>query len=245
MLVEELRDSHYFAEALGHVCIEEPRGVALAAERQLERRVGKGYLWSAPAEDWTEEDMCDFIEVFHDLAARPVRGEYHDADCEWHPTTYSPAVGRAVYRWRVNRALVRTAFGYMCALDGEDVGRMVAVVAEPFGSLTAEALASTTDAHDEVAHAIALFRDRTATPQAQRSAIIALVRILENNRGLLKKELLRADENDLFKIANTFNLRHKNQSQQGDYRQEFLEWLFYTYLATIQLTTRLRRSQEE
>ena len=64
-------------------------------------------------------------------------------------------------------------------------------------------------------------------------------------RGLLKKELLSGDENDLFKIANTFNLRHKNPSQQGDYRQEFLEWLFYTYLATIQLTTRLRRSQEE
>ena len=71
MLVDELHDGHYFAKALGRVCSEGPRGVAPAAERQLERRVGKGYLWSAAAEDWTEEDLCDFIEVFHDVGGSP------------------------------------------------------------------------------------------------------------------------------------------------------------------------------
>lgn len=243
MLVEELHDAHYFAEALGTICVEGRERVAQAAKRQLERRVGKGYLLQAPADDWTEEDLCDFIEVFHDLAARPVRGKYHEPGCEWHPTTFSPAVGRAVYRWRVNRVLVPTTFRYTCALDGEDVGRMVVAVAEPFASLVDEALVSPSDARGEVAHAIALFRDRTATPEDYRSAILSLARILESNRDLLKAELLSADENDLFLIANKFDLRHKNRTQQGDYRQDFLEWLFYWYLATIQLTEKLRPSQ--
>lgn len=245
MLIEELCDSHYFAETLGLVCIEGRGGVALSAETQLERRVGKGHLWSAPAADWTEDDLCNFLEVFHDVAARPVRGEYHDEDCEWHPTTYSPAVGRAVYRWRMNRVLERTALGYRFALDGEDVGRMVVAVAEPFASLIDEVLHGTTDDQAEIAHGIALFRDRTATPEAYRSAIIALARILENNRDLLKTELLSADENDLFKIANKFNLRHKDRTQQHDYRQEYLEWVFFWYLATIRLIQKLRRSHLE
>ena len=58
-------------------------------------------------------------------------------------------------------------------------------------------------------------------------------------------ELLSGDKKALFQIANQFSLPHKDSGQRDDYDPEFLDWIFYWYLATINLTDRLlaKRSQ--
>lgn len=92
---------------------------------------------------------------------------------------------------------------------------------------------------DEVAHAIALFRARSAGASERRSATVVLAGVLEQRRRLLKEELLRKDESALFQIANGFALRHRRDDQRSDYDPIFLDWIFWWYLATIDLTNQL------
>ncbi len=51
--------------------------------------------------------------------------------------------------------------------------------------------------------------------------------------------MLSKDEDVLFQIANRFNIRHQSAAQQGDYDVAFLDWIFWWYLATIELTDTL------
>ena len=73
----------------------------------------------------------------------------------------------------------------------------------------------------------------------KRSAIITLAGVLEEKRSLLKDRLHRKDEGALFQIANEFAIRHQNSVQKGDYEPVFLDWVFWWYLATIELTDRI------
>jgi hypothetical protein len=58
---------------------------------------------------------------------------------------------------------------------------------------------------------------------------------------------LSKDEGALFQIANEFSVRHASERQKGDYDAVFLEWFFWWYLATIELTDRviMRRQVHE
>ena len=239
-LVRQFHDDHYFAETLGFDCVDDSDYNKSSPEKELESRVGKPSLWSAEPEVWTEPDLCDFIEVFHDLAARPTRQSFHGFNgCGWHPQAFSQRSGRALYRWRINGLLDTTTFRLRLAEAGEDAGRMVRRVSGELGRLIEGALGVDAPADDPVAHAIALFRDRDGTRQDHRSAVVALAGVLEERRTLLKVRLLAKDEQALFEIANQYDVRHRRADQRGDYAPEFLEWIFYWYLATVQLTDRL------
>ncbi len=96
----------------------------------------------------------------------------------------------------------------------------------------------------EVDHAIATFRARDADVPAKRTAIVTLAGILEANRALPKAQLFRKDEGALFHIANEFDLRHRDASQRADYDPAFVDWVFWTYLATVELVDRLLQRQE-
>ena len=116
---------------------------------------------------------------------------------------------------------------------------MVRFVSGELGELIDGVLDSETGHREDVDHAIALFRDRDGNREKQRLAVVALAGILEERRSLLKKRLFTKDERVLFEIANQYDLRHRNANQYSDYAPEFLEWIFYWYLATVQLTERL------
>ena len=96
-----------------------------------------------------------------------------------------------------------------------------------------------------VEHAVALFRARAAGREDKRSAVMALARILEDRRALLKVELLNKDEGALFTIANGFDVRHRRADQRGDYAEAYLDWIFWWYLATLELTDRLLHRQDQ
>ena len=91
----------------------------------------------------------------------------------------------------------------------------------------------------QVAHAVALFRSRTADAEYKRSAILTLAGVLEERRQLIKAELGSADEGALFQIANKFAIRHQRAGQQADYDPAFLDWIFWWYLATVELIDRI------
>jgi hypothetical protein len=130
--------------------------------------------------------------------------------------------------------------GLRLADDGEDVGRLVASTDAARAGL-ATSMTGRTDLStgDRIRHALALFRARTASEHDKRSAIVTLAGVLEERRNVLKVRLRRKDEGALFQIANQFALRHQGTGQQADYDPAFLDWVFWWYLATIELSDRL------
>lgn len=242
-LVAWFEHENYFAQRLGFDCVDGYGELDATPESELERRVGKPALWSSDPESWAPDDLWDFIEIFHDLAARPTRSSLHTwNECGWHPLRFSRASGQALYRWKMNELLATTAFDLRLADDGEDVGRLVRASSGPLAELVSDVLVAAP--LDEVNHAIALFRSRDGGRPEKRSAIVALARILEERRSLLKAELFKADEGALFDIANNFDVRHSNRKQKTQYDDAFLDWVFYWYLATIQLTDALLARQD-
>jgi hypothetical protein len=45
-------------------------------------------------------------------------------------------------------------------------------------------------------------------------------------------------------IASKFDLRHRNDKQHANYDPAFRDWAFWWYLATIELTDRIRDRQQ-
>jgi hypothetical protein len=181
------------------------------------------------------------VEVLHDQAARPRTGHVHAYNgCGWHYMAFSHETGQAVYRWRIDLVLDRSDLGLRLADEGEDAGRLVAVT-DPARMELAASMAERTDPEtgDVVRHAIALHRGRTASEHDKRSAVVALAGVLEERRVLLKAELISKDEGALFQIANQFAIRHRRDDQRPNYDPAFLDWLFWWYLATIDLTDRI------
>jgi hypothetical protein len=193
-----------------------------------------------------DQDLfCDVIEVLHDVVARPRARTMHGySGCGWHRSAFSLEAGQVLYRWLVNRVLDRSDLGLRLADEGEDAGRLVAVT-DPARMELAASMAGRTDpgTGDVVRHAIALFRGRSATEHDKRSATVALAGVLEERRQLLKAEVLSRDEGALFQIANQFAIRHRRDDQRPDYDPAFLDWIFWWYLATIELTDRILERQ--
>jgi hypothetical protein len=141
--------------------------------------------------------------------------------------------------------LAGSALRFRLADEGEDQGRLVAVTDEARGDLVHRALAvGDPDIKHRTEHAVALYRSRSASIEEKRSAVIALAGILEERRELIRSELGKPDDGALFMIANKFEIRHRDASQQDEYDPAFLDWIFWWYLATVELTTTLGRRQQ-
>lgn len=240
-LVREFDDRGYFEKRFGKDCVDDPSEVDPSAV--IEHEIGARELWPLQADRLASDlDLfCDVVEVLHDLVARPADRSLHPYNgCGWHHSHFSIETGRAIYRWRVNQLLERSELGMRLAGDGEDVGRMVATTDEARDELM-DAMLTRDDGEigDQVRHAIALFRARGADKHQKRSAIVVLCNVLEERRKLIRSELLSKDEDALFMIANKFSVRHQNEAQRSDYDPVFLDWLFWWYLATIELTDRI------
>ncbi len=115
-LIDEMMEEFYFAEALGFDCFDSHGDSSTSLESELDSRVGKPNLWGSTAEEWDKDDLCDVIEVFHDLAARPTTGWHHSFnDCGWHPTTFSRRSGQIIYTWKMNLVLDGSSLGLRLA----------------------------------------------------------------------------------------------------------------------------------
>lgn len=252
-VIGELSETGYFESAFGSTCVDagddDPDGVGqqrLAQALNLDAEQVR--LWPVRrdgqptrAEDTSTGDLFyDVIEALHDFVARPRRRYWHDYGREWDYADFSRSSGRAVYRWRVNELLTRSEVPLRLAESGSDIGLLVHAAGDPRDELVDRALATPAGSdRAEVEHAIGLFRRRGGTREDKRGAIFALARILESRRGLIHANFVSGDEDALFQIANTFDLRHRKANQRPDYPDAYLDWVFWWYLATVELTDRL------
>lgn len=244
-VISEFERQNWFARTLGYECVDDfgdrdgDGDVTLADV--LERRVGKPHLADLPTERWTEDDLCDFIEVLHDIAARPTRETFHSwNECGWHPMEFDRAFGQALYRWRMNQVLEASTLGLRLAAEGDDIGRLVRVLPGGLDDLVVALATVEAGGDPSVPHAIGL-RRHGASREDRRSAVRELADVLEAHRALIKDKLLSKDEDALFVIANKFDIRHRGANQHNDYPDEYLDWLFHWYLATVELIRRISR----
>lgn len=232
-VVEELSDRGYFPDALPRYCPDEhwDRAAFVARAR---RAIGLEFDWATPTDvEWSEDVIYSLIEYFHDEARRPRYVErYHSfGQCGPHYGGHVAASGAVVFRWRMNELLERLGCDYRLATEGEDRGRLVRAFGAELDGLAERAVSEATGPSDEVAEAVAMFRRRGANVASKRAALALLAGHLEPRRSRLRANLSNADEQDLFNIANNWAIRHRNANQRTDVGDEFLEWLFWCYLA--------------
>lgn len=246
----------YFDEAFGSSCVDADADPAAEGQRRLASLLDTSLpLWplvdvegrlTGLEKDWSEDVLFDVIEALHDVVSRPRERCWHAFGNDWDYQDFARGPGQAVYRWRVNALLSRSEIELRLAESGGDVGRLVHSAGASRDELVKRALGSPDpDVRDDVGHASMLFRGRTATVADRRSAVVVLAGALERRRRLLKEELFKKDEGALFQIANEFDVRHRDKSQQSDYDPVFLDWLFWWYLATVELTDRLLARQSD
>ncbi|AWT46811.1 MULTISPECIES: hypothetical protein [Streptomyces] len=242
-IIGEFTDNGYLAEAFGEECVDDHTELRDPSE-MIDRRLGIPHLWPLAPETWDEDTFYGLIEVFHDLVSRPRMRRFHSySGCGWHHSEFHNGPARVLYRWKINQLLRDAGIEYELAAEGEDLGRLVAVTDDARSALMHQALTdSAPDITIRVRHAVALFRGRDTTVESKRSAIVTLAGILEERRALLKDKLGK-DEGALFEIANRYDLRHRKADQRGDYDEAFLDWIFWWYLGTVELTNRLIASR--
>lgn len=251
-LVRGFIEQGYLSQIVGEACVdgvdEEEINKRIAA--CITERIGFSNLWPLPERDswpmvFTHDDedvIFALVEVFHDLVARPRSRICHSfSNCGWHHKDQRSGPGQAIYRWKMNELLAQLGYNFRLADNGEDTGRLVQIVVDPRADLVTSALATgDVDIKDTVEHAIALFRKRNASREEKRSACVALAHILEERRKLIKAELLSKDEAQLFQLANGFQIRHQDAKQASNYEDEFIDWIFWNFLAAVELTDRLK-----
>uniref|UniRef100_UPI002F3E2E39 hypothetical protein n=1 Tax=Streptomyces violaceoruber TaxID=1935 RepID=UPI002F3E2E39 len=242
-IISNFADNGYLAEVFGEECVDDPNDLPDASQ-VIDRRLGIPNLWPLAPETWDEDTFFGLIEVFHDLVSRPRARRFHSWNmCGWHHSEFHNGPARILYRGKVNELLREAGSEYELAAEGEDLGRLVAVTDDARSALVHRALnESAPDITTRVRHAIALFRGRDTTVESKRSAIVTLAGILKERRALLKDKLGK-DEGALFEIANRYDLRHRKADQRGDYDGAFLDWIFWWYLGTVELTNRLIASR--
>lgn len=254
-LVLELEDNGYFERAFGKNCEDDPYGDAPA--QLMSRDLGAPIsviddemesmgLWPLHLRRLAaDQDLFfDVVEWLHDQVARPLGEEHWHSwnGCGRHHREFDVASGREIYRWRVNKLFARSVHPLRLAEDGEETGRLVATTDEGRTELIAAVTQRNENGEigDQVRHAVALFRQRGASRHQKRSAVVALAGVLEERRHtVLKEHLSKGDRGALFDLANNFHLRHQDPRQLKEYDDFFLDWIFWWYLSTIELTDRL------
>ncbi len=257
-LIVELTFLGYFEDAFGSQCPdsrEDPdgQGQRVLAERlevdlplwPLQVRSNVFASSTGVHEDWPDEVFFDVVEALDEVVARPRQRGWHDYHDGWDYSDYARPAGQAVYRWRLNGLLDRSDVPLRLAETGSDAGLLVHATGDPRDELTDRAL-NTDDPRDraEVQHAVALFRGRAVSREGKRSAIFTLGRVLEERRPLVEATLTKKDAGALFQIGNEFDLRHRRaashgKAQRDDYDDAFLDWVYWWYLSTVELTNQL------
>lgn len=219
---------------------EEERNEGLG--RRLSDATGSAFFWplEVPPSGWPDDEFFTLVEVLHDLVERPVRRWHHEFDQSDHVASFLAEPARVLYRWRVNQAFESSSVLLRLADAGPDEGLLTHAPRDGRDDLVARALArgGSTDTRPTT-RAVAQFRDRHADRLQKRQACVLLANVLEEVRARVQQHLLTKDEGMLFEIANRFAIRHQRADQHPDYDDAYLDWVFWTYLATIELVQTL------
>lgn len=239
-LVAEFDTNGYLDALAESPCVdgstEEERNADISA--RLTEEAGYPIEWplGVPDDGWPDDHFYTLIELVHDVVARPRTRTFHDYGHDYHWSDFAAATGQRLYRWRVSELLRRSTVHLQLADDGLDKGFLVLSPPDGRDDLAQRTLNRPEDANaDPVARAVLQFRDRHADRIQKRAACVLLAGELEQQRNRVKRELLSNDEGMLFQIANQFAIRHHRADQHPDYDDAYLDWVFWMYLATVEL----------
>lgn len=244
-IVNDFDANGYFDQLVPSACADGPndRERNMEMTDRLSDRAGIQIDWPIVLpEEFGEpaELFFTMVEVMHDCVARPRRRRYHEYGDDWHYLDFAFEPGQTLYRWRINQLFARTSVDLRLAEEGADIGFLIHATDASRTHLISRVLAPTTAiATDPVARAVSKFRSRNANRLDKKEACRDLAHELEPIRSQIKVDLLSADEGMLFQIANQFAIRHNRADQHDDYADHYLDWLFWMYLATIELMRRL------
>ncbi len=163
-------------------------------------------------EAYEEADLFDVIEFLFDHVSEPRQKDYHDwSGCGYHYSDFDKAKGQQGYRSRINPLLARYGEGYELTDNGE-----LMVVAPQGVQHLLHAQLPTRDATvtERVRIAVEKFRRYGSSMDERQSVVRDLADVLEWLRPQIKETLLRADEQELFKLANNFGIRHLRRRGQ-------------------------------
>lgn len=246
---DDLWERDYFQEAFGYECVdsdEVPGKLGPNESGWFVRELGKD-IWplEESVDHWDEDTFFDVVEAMHDLCSKGIEGYNHTyGNCGWHYDEFDREAGREAYRSVMNRILRR----YERPMELDKEGHLVEAGPEDLRPLLGTPLPEGGE-HDAVVKktkaAIKLYRDRSSSPDDRRRAVRDLVDVVENLRPTIKVEALPKDEQELFKLANGFAIRHDNRNQLRQYDDKiWLSWAFWVYLATIHAVLRLKERND-
>lgn len=204
--------------------------------------LGRECLWPVEryVHEWDDATLFDVMEFLSDHVSTGDKqsGRFHDFnDCGWHYRHFTPEPARSTYRQPVNGVLQRMEPGY----EMTEAGEIVRAVPDGMAPLLEDAPRLLEgDQRQHVQAAIVKYRARSSTPTDRRDAVRDLADVLEHLRSQVKDALPRHDEAMLFEMANKFWIRHNKPGDHRDYDHEaWWPWMFYVYLSSIELVTRI------
>ena len=188
--------------------------------------------------------LFDLIEFLYDHIAKPVKPSYHTYnDCGIHVGNEADYdFGKWEWREEFNKHLPHLEIPYTLTVEGniEELPSskgLENLVRNPIPYNSPKTI------DDRIDHACSLFLKGNPTLNEKRDALKNLADVLELLREDLKSYIPNNEERRLFEIANNFGIRHHNNEQQTDYDSgAYYYWIFYCYLATIDLLARLKKN---
>lgn len=237
----QFQKSGYFDEAFGFYCVDlgHVDGRISDVELEILLTIRKKNLWPLDkmAHSYSEDDFFDMLEFLYRNVSKPIDGTYHDwNDCGMHWETFNKSDGQSEFRQKANIVLSHYESRFELSPNGEVLSKPE----EGFEPIfDADIPSKDVTIRNRVESATLRFRRHGATLDDRRQAVRDLVDVLECIRPKVKALLSRADDRDLFEIANNFGIRHLNDKQKTGYDAAiWLSWMFYFYLATVHVVLR-------
>lgn len=192
---------------------------------------------SSYAINYSEDDLFDVIEFLYQHVSKPIDGFFHEwHQCGKHWNTFEQKSGREKYRKSINQMLTH----YENRFELSENGEILHKPEEGFEPIfKADIPSSDSKVVDRMSSAILTFRRHGSSIDDRRQAVRDLADVLEYLHPKVKEFLTKKDDNDLFNIANNFDIRHHNDNQKTSYDAViWLSWMFYFYLSTIHVILR-------
>lgn len=182
----------------------------------------------------------DFLEILHELAADPRMSN------KTKRLSYSTKEGQQMFRDALNPELALYKTPHQMLSNGQ----IVEISNKPVIELAEHILQiiELDGVPDTVARpvnsAVTNYIKRGSTLNEKKTAVRELADALESIRSSVKTHLLSADENELFRIANQFSIRHNDSKQKSDYDESiWYDWMFHVNLAALLTVIRIIREQ--
>lgn len=247
-LIQAMAKVGYFPNILPKVCADDHWAEDINVTKELRRATKLAIDWplsAVEAKMLPDAAVYSLVEYFHDQAQRPRAAKWHHwNDCGYDYSAFNRESGGTVYRWRVNELLEDHNAPLRLGNFGDEQGRLIHHFSAAQDELLSVEIENRSDRpSDEVAHAIRMFRARGANNIDKRAALAILAGRLELKRDYLVKKTTKGDVDDIFHIANRYNIRHR-KDQISEEREEYLEWMFWNFLSMVRLLDALEMKQQ-